>query len=45
MASAFTPMAGIVQEWITSAAVTRIRISEFVGRMARLSTSKSRNCP
>ena len=45
MASAFTPSLGTVQEWITSAAVTRTRISECIGRTARWSTSSSRYCP
>lgn len=45
IASAFTPKLGIVQAWITSAAVIRRRISACMGRMARLSTSRSRYCP
>lgn len=45
IASALIPIEGIVHEWMTSAAVIMIRISEFIGRIARLSTSSSRNCP
>ena len=45
IASALIPREGIVHEWITSAAVTRIRISVFIGNTARLSTSRRRNCP
>ena len=45
MASAFTPRVGTAQEWITSAAVTRVRISVIIGRTARLSTSRRRNAP
>jgi hypothetical protein len=45
MASAFTPILGTAQEWITSAAVTRRRISAVIGRTARLSTSSSRYWP
>ena len=41
--STFTPRAGTVHEWITSAAVTRTRICVFMGRTIRLSTSSSRN--
>lgn len=41
--STFTPNAGIVHEWITSAAVTKIRIWEFIGKIVRLSTSNNRN--
>lgn len=44
-ASALTPRLGTVQEWITSAAVTTVRISRNIGRTARLSTSKSRKSP
>jgi hypothetical protein len=38
-------MAGIVHEWITSAAVISIRISNCIGTTIRLSTSKIRNSP
>lgn len=41
--STFTPSAGIVQECKTSAAVTKIRIWEFIGTITRLSTSNNRN--
>ena len=44
-ASAFTPRLGIVQEWRTSAAVIRMRVSTPHGRTKRLSTSNSRNSP
>lgn len=43
MPSTFTPNEGIVHEWITSIEVTNIRIFEFIGRITRLSTSRSRN--
>ncbi len=43
--STFIPVAGIVHEWITSAAVTRRRICSFMGTTIRLSTSSNRNCP
>lgn len=42
IASALIPREGIVQEWMTSAAVTRIRVSVFSGNTARLSTSRRR---
>lgn len=45
IASAFTPSLGIVHEWITSAAVTRMRVSTPHGRIRRLSTSSRRNSP
>lgn len=41
-ASTLTPKDGIVQEWITSVAVTKIRIWLFMGKIIRLSTSKRR---
>lgn len=42
MASVFTPSLGTVQECNTSAAVTIIRIGEFIGNTIRLSVSSSR---
>jgi hypothetical protein len=45
IASAFKPMLGTAHLWITSVAVTRIRISVWVGRIARWSTSSRRNVP
>jgi hypothetical protein len=45
MPSIFMPKAGMAQEWITSAAVTRRRISSCMGTTMRLSTSKRRNSP
>ena len=39
IASAFTPSDGIVQEWVTSKAVTNHRISLFMETIIRLSTS------
>lgn len=45
MPSIFIPSAGIVHEWITSAAVTSSRISSCIGTTIRLSTSSSRNSP
>lgn len=45
IASTLTPSLGIVHEWITSAAVTSIRTSMFIGTTRRLSTSKSRYSP
>ena len=42
-ASAFTPRAGTVHEWITSPALIRARIWVFMGKIVRLSTSRSRN--
>lgn len=45
MASILTPSLGIVHEWITSAAVTNIRTSRFIGTTSRLSTSSSRYSP
>ena len=42
MASTFTPRAGTVQEWITSAAETNTRTWVFIGRTVRLSTSRRR---
>lgn len=44
-ASTFTPREGTVQAWITSAAVTRTRVSRLIGRAIRLSTSNSRYSP
>lgn len=41
-ASTLTPKDGIVQEWITSVAVTKIRIWLFKGKIIRLSTSNRR---
>lgn len=41
-ASALTPKTGTVQEWITSAAVIKVRIWEFIGSTVRLSTSNKR---
>lgn len=35
----------MVHEWITSAAVTRTRVSILIGRTIRLSTSSSRKSP
>ncbi len=43
MASVFTPSLGTVHECSTSAAVTIIRIGEFIGSTIRLSVSSSRN--
>jgi hypothetical protein len=43
--SIFMPVAGIVHEWMTSAAVTRSRTSSCIGTTIRLSTSSSRNSP
>jgi hypothetical protein len=43
VASVFTPNLGTVQECNTSAAVTIIRIGEFIGSTTRLSVSNSRN--
>lgn len=40
--SIFTPSAGIVQEWITSADVTNMRIWVSNGIITRLSTSSRR---
>ena len=45
MASAFTPKEGIAQEWITSADVTKIRTSVWVGKTTRWSTSSKRKSP
>ena len=45
MASVFTPSLGTVQECTTSAAVTIIRMGEFVGSVIRLSVSSRRNAP
>jgi hypothetical protein len=42
VASVFTPNLGTVQECRTSAAVTIIRIGEFIGRTIRLSVSSRR---
>ena len=44
-ASALTPSLGIVHAWITSAEVTIVRISLFIGRTVRWSTSSSRISP
>ena len=41
-ASIFTPSEGIVHEWRTSAAETKIRIWLLIGKIIRLSTSNSR---
>ena len=43
VASVFTPSLGTVHECNTSAAVTIIRIGEFMGNTIRLSVSSSRN--
>lgn len=43
VASVLTPRLGTVQECSTSAAVTIIRIGEFVGNTIRLSVSSRRN--
>ena len=43
VASVFTPSLGTVHECKTSAAVTIIRIDEFIGNTTRLSVSTSRN--
>lgn len=43
VASIFTPIDGIVHEWITSVAVISIRIWDLNGITVRLSTSSSRN--
>jgi hypothetical protein len=43
VASVFTPSLGTVHEYNTSAAVSIIRICEFIGRTTRLSVSNSRN--
>ena len=45
IASALMPMLGMAQEWMTSDAVTRTRVSVLRGRTARLSTSRRRNSP
>lgn len=42
VASIFTPIDGIVHEWITSVAVTIIRICDLNGITVRLSTSRRR---
>lgn len=42
VASIFTPMEGIVHEWITSVDDTISRICDFSGRAKRLSTSNNR---
>ena len=42
LASTLTPKDGIVHEWITSVAVTIIRIWLFIGKIIRLSTSNKR---
>lgn len=41
--SILIPKAGIVQAWITSIEVVKIRIGKLNGRIHRVSTSKSRN--
>lgn len=43
VASVFTPKLGTVHECSTSAAVTIIRIGEFIGSTTRLSVSNRRN--
>jgi hypothetical protein len=43
VASTLTPSLGTVHECRTSAAVTMIRMCEFIGSVTRLSVSKSRN--
>ena len=43
VASVFTPSLGTAHECRTSAAVTIIRIGEFIGSTTRLSVSSSRN--
>lgn len=45
MASTFTPILGIVQQWITSDEVVRTWISVNIGSTARCSTSRSRKSP
>jgi len=40
MASHLIPRVGTVQEWITSADVTRNKILDIVGKTKRLSTSR-----
>lgn len=45
MASIFTPRLGTAHEWMTSLDVEITRISMFVGRTARWSTSRRRNIP
>ena len=42
VASLFTPIDGIVQEWITSVEVVNIRIEILKGIIIRLSTSNNR---
>jgi len=43
VASVFTPSLGTVHECSTSAAVTIIRVGEFIGSTIRLSVSRRRN--
>ena len=43
VASVFTPSLGTIHQCNTSAAVTVIRIGDFIGSTARLSVSSSRN--
>lgn len=43
VASALIPKLGIAQECNTSAAVIKIRMSILIGKITRLSTSRSRN--
>lgn len=44
-ASTFTPRDGTDQAWITSVAVTNMRVSRLRGKIKRLSTSSSRYSP
>lgn len=43
VASTFTPNDGIVHEWITSAAVTKIRVCKLNGIIILLSVLSNRN--
>jgi hypothetical protein len=43
VASVLTPSLGTVQEWMTTAAVTIIRMNEFIGNVVLLSVSSRRN--
>ena len=45
IASILIPRAGMVHEWMTSAAVMRRRTSSCIGTTIRLSTSSRRNSP
>lgn len=44
-ASTLTPRDGTDHAWITSAAVTKTRVSMLIGRAIRLSTSRRRYSP